>query len=643
MDSGKILTYWCSPFTQIPYAAFSEDDVYRDPMPIIFMGGRGTGKTMFLKYCSYAVQREKAFREEKTLCTGNLLLSYLQKRGGICFYIRIDGPALRSFTGHGVPQEKWDAIFTHFFELQIAKCYMDVIRDLVQNGAIQDESGKNDFLREAATLLGRAAATPDINAIGEIIEGNLEEVTAFRSKITLMDASFEPVKVFPSQYLSFGLVDIARRTIKEVSANMNIIFMIDEYENFSESQQRIVNSCLKFVKPGITFRLGMRLEGFHTFDTISDNEFIKEGRDYRRIVFEDILIKDNDYEQFLIDVARKRLESVEMFRNKGISDISIILGKKADIEKEAIELMANRTDREKHFDLLKYGAAVSSIEEIKDKIRWPQQPLLEMLNILWVIRGIEPERVGESMKEYLEGEKSEDAKKYRMDYVDKYKLSLMFLLASAHRMNKKYYSFPVFSFLSSGIVGNFIELCRRAFQYAFFENRENLLEQGIIEPELQNKAAVDLANTELQMIPRIPKYGDYLYHFANNLGNIFREYHRDVFIRYPETNQFSIDIASVSDEKLQKAFNAAIEWSIIQKKATAQQSTPGSPRKAIYTLNRIFSPAYQITYRTRGGYSEEFSASDLSELMTRDVGKPKKDLGKRMKIEDKDQRDLPFK
>lgn len=85
MDSGKILTYWCSPFTQVPSAAFSEDDVYRDAMPIVFMGGRGTGKTMFLKYCSYTVQREKAFREERNLCTGNLLLSYFREKGGFVF------------------------------------------------------------------------------------------------------------------------------------------------------------------------------------------------------------------------------------------------------------------------------------------------------------------------------------------------------------------------------------------------------------------------------------------------------------------------------------------------------------------------------------------------------------------------------
>ena len=167
------------------------------------------------------------------------------------------------------------------------------------------------------------------------------------------------------------------------------------------------------------------------------------------------------------------------------------------------------------------------------------------------------------------------------------------------------------------------------------------MSEGEILKDLQNRAARDLANSEFEMIKPIHKHGERLYSFAKNLGSIFREYHKDPLIRYPETNQFTLDIYSVQDETLRDSFRAALEWSIIQKKSGLQQSSPGTPREEIYTLNRIFSPIFEITYRTRGGYSESFDASDLEILMTQNNVKPKMKLKKKYK--DKRQQHLNLK
>lgn len=220
------------------------------------------------------------------------------------------------------------------------------------------------------------------------------------------------------------------------------------------------------------------------------------------------------------------------------------------------------------------------------------------------------------MEDYLKGKKAEKANKYRMDYVDKYKLSLMFLLCSIYRKHKKYYSFNTFAFLSSGIVGNFIELCRGAFQYAEFENKDLLIKKGEISIEQQTKAASDFSEAELREINRIESYGGYIHKFVNNLGNIFRDFHTDIKIRYPETNQFSPDIDNLPEQEFKNAFKAAIMWSVVQKKPRIQQPTPGKHLKDIYTINRIFSPSFQISYRTRGGYSVKLTALDILKLMT---------------------------
>lgn len=222
------------------------------------------------------------------------------------------------------------------------------------------------------------------------------------------------------------------------------------------------------------------------------------------------------------------------------------------------------------------------------------------------------------MRDYLDNQDTEVGKKYRMDYVDKYKLSLMFLLASRYRTDKRFYSFNTFCFLSSGIVGNFLELCRRAFQVAAFEGRDELLEEGSISPRLQNVAAREVAQTELDMIGRIRDHGVRLSHFASSLGHCFRSYHLDARLRYPEMNQFTVDLSSVSDEADKDAFKAAIRWSVIQRKPRLQGASPRKEKAELFTLNRILTPVFQVSYRTRGGRAETISGGRLTEFLSSD-------------------------
>jgi hypothetical protein len=501
-----------------------------------------------------------------------------------------------------------------------------VIKDLVLQDALLVKSVEKDFVTQVARCLHvKPGRNVNLDSLIAVVNTDIEAVTRFRSDIVFSDIEFHPRKAFTTGDL-FTVVKLVKKHIKGFLSSLIFPILLDEYENFSVDQQRQINTLVKFVPEATTFRIGMRFEGFHTFDTVSKNEFIKTGRDYQEIVFEEVLIKDMDYEKFLLGVAEKRLEAVPIFHKKRFVDIQKILGTRADLETEARELISNRKTPDQHFKLLKDSGINIPLDKAQQLLRCPDNPLLEMLNILWVIRGKPPEQVGQTMADYLAGKKSASVAKYRMDYVDKYKLSLMFLLCSVYRQHKRYHSFNTFCFLSSGIVGNFIELCRRSFQIAYFEDRETLFEKGTIDSRIQDSAAKEASSAELKMVNRIHEYGEVLYRFICNLGNIFRAYHTDVRLKYSETNQFSVDMGTLHDQQLKNAFNAAVEWSLVQKKPRLQSTSPNSPRRVIYTLNRIFSPAFQITYRTRGQFSEEYSEEDMRKLMFEDNVKPQVSL-----------------
>jgi len=616
MTPREILDFWCNPFFGLRSGEVNEHHVFNHKDPIVFQGGRGTGKTMFLRYFSYEVQAERFERPQGSgRCS---VLDSLRHQGAIGIYVRLDGAVVRDFQGRGVSEDMWDKIFCQYFELDVCQKYLEVLEALLANGSIE-EGGTGEFVKGAFGLLGERWKTGSrVADVVKVVRRRISEITNFRADASFRRLEFSPTKAFASQDLTYGMPELMLKSIPELD-QVRFLLLVDEYENFSASQQQILNTLLKFPKTFATFRIGMRLEGFHTFETISPEEFIKRGRDYSGVVFEDVIIKDRGYREFLSRVAAKRLLAVPLFEEKGWSDITAFLGKKEDLEAEAKELLkCQRKGRHRHFEPIPTHGPAGGREEVIGQIECRANPLFEMLNVLWVLRRKSPEDTRQAMEDYINKRSTGAGAKYKTDYVDKYKLSLMFLMASLHQRDKLYYSFNTFCFLSSGIVGNFIELCRRSFQLAEFEERHNLLEDGRIAPRIQHAAAREFGSAELEMVSRIREYGSALYRFTKNMGNSFRSYHRDFRIRYPETNQFTVEMSAISPEKYTKAFRAAIRWSVVQRKPRLQGASPGKGKGDVYTLNRVFAPVFQISPRTRGGYSVQLSVEQLRDYMDKE-------------------------
>ena len=614
MTANEILTYWCNPFFSFRASGVDEQQVFTDAQPIVFEGGRGTGKTMFLRYFSYEVQIHDFKRSAKS--QGGML-DHAIKKGGVGVYIRMDGALVRDFTGKGVAEDVWDAVFGHYFDLHVCQKYVDLVKSWCLAGAIED-SEVATFVGSLCQQLGDVSETqPTLDHAIALVAARIDEVRDFRAAVSFEKVPFKPSKAVAAGDLTFGIPRALSTAISRLPTDFRFIVLLDEYENFSRRQQRALNTLLKFPRKDVTFRVGMRLEGFHTADTISPDEFIKVGRDYTAVVFEDVLTKNTEYQSFLEDVASRRLEAEPFFKEKQWCNIQMFLGAREDVETEARKLRGT-TRRTRHLEKAVAALADDEKSEALEALSCPENPLLEMLNAVWLMRGRSIKDTRQGMHDYLANRKTELEEKYRRDYVDKYKLSLMFLLSSHERKDKLYYSFNTYCFLSSGIVGNFLELCRRAFQIAAFENREALLEGGQISPKLQNMAAREVGKSELDMIRRIPEYGIKLSHFANSLGNCFRTYHQDPRLRYPETNQLSVDLSTVPSEEDRSTFEAAIRWSVIQRKPRLQGPNPGGGKTEIYTLNRILAPVFQISYRTRGGKSETIPGDRLSQCFSSD-------------------------
>jgi hypothetical protein len=383
--------------------------------------------------------------------------------------------------------------------------------------------------------------------------------------------------------------------------------IIDEYENAKEYQKDL-NTYIKKVdsSEGISYRIGMRTEGMFCYDT-DLGESIQVDRDF---LLKKLVIKEQKaFKEFLKVICEKRLQASNFFSIYKITDIEHLLGKTEDVEKEVLDVVKNSSiGAIKHFDLLKSELDSECFEDALKKLKHSDNPLIEMLNILWVIRGVSIEETEAQMKEYISGN-AKRTSKYSRDYIDKYKYQLAFILLNIYKRNQKlkklYYSFNTFTFLATGSVNDFISLCRNTF-YQLDKNYYNNIEvYPQISPVLQTNGAVKTANEQLGKIKANDENGLQMYTYVMNLGNWFSLFHKDSKAKYPETNQFALENEAEVDSRplLKQCLKSMLKWGVLVKKHEIQSISIGRRKGTIYYLNHIFAPIFNISYRIRGGYN----------------------------------------
>jgi hypothetical protein len=360
----------------------------------------------------------------------------------------------------------------------------------------------------------------------------------------------------------------------------------------------------------------MRTEGMFTYET-EFGETLQIDRDFLL----NKLICDNNkkYQELLKEICRKRLLCNDFFNNKKILDIEKILGKKENIVKEACSVIKkSKLNDTKHFERLKDK---TNYQEILKELRYSDDPLLEMLNVLWVERKIPIDEIKKNMDEFISGKISKNSK-YKRDYTDKYNYQLAFTLLHIYNNNKKlkklYYSFNTFTFLSNGSVNDFISLCRNTFYQLDSTYFSKIDDDPLIPFELQTNGASKTAYDQLDKIKSNNENGLQMHTFVMNIGNLFSLFHKEYGEKYPETNQFAfIDEAEIENHpNLAKCLRSLLKWGAIIKKAKPQSISIGKRKGSVYYLNHIFAPIFNISYRIRGGHNPTISTRLFEKMIS---------------------------
>jgi hypothetical protein len=243
------------------------------PMPLFLLGGKGSGKTHWMRYHSFPLQRLR-YEHKSTPCVEGL-----SQDGYLGIYILLGSLNAERFQNRGQTEEVWKAVFSYYFELWVAQELLQIVASLSK-----EEPKLQDLEAEVCSAILSLIDAPPEQSIDTLAQC-LDWLSLLQAQIdrainnVLFDGKLNiHVRVTPGQ-LIFGIPRILSRRLSEFR-RLIFSYQLDEFEILSEAQQRHINSLIRERSLPSTFRIGGRLWSIKTRDTNAEKEENKEGSEF---------------------------------------------------------------------------------------------------------------------------------------------------------------------------------------------------------------------------------------------------------------------------------------------------------------------------------------------------------------------------
>lgn len=597
-----------------PY--FQSLKTLKSEKPLIIEGGRGSGKTMLLRYLCHATQ----FSTQRK----NVEDSVFEHIG---IYWKMDVSFASLMEARGADQELWKSAFENMAVLVLCREVLESLGNMTQ----------------ARPDVGQIIDKLDLSELRDIDAEIPLELPLLKRYLRKKDNQFQvwvnnykkldtPL-FYPMRFLEVLIENL----VAQIPLLKNSFFSIyiDEYENLNVSQKKIVNTWLKQCHSPLVFNIAMKRQSFDVADTLG-SEKIVAVHDYRKIDIESLL---NDHfetfasEIFLLKVneylcnffkEEDRLKKEDRLQLYDSSEISLNIRQsrpyrdsvKQKIERifpniTASEVASEIFADEKLFDRLK-RMIKTDLRELNKESYFEKIFALKVdpaaiivLHALLNRRTLIFEDVYKELVKYSMNERS----KFKEWISTNLFGCLLNFYGKLNRICPLYSGYSTFVTMSNGNIRHFLELCYTSLSIS---DEDGWRKAQRVERNEQLQAVKYVSNNMINEIKKFGSQGNVLYQFSLRLGTIFEELRKKDSQSEPEQNQFSIKGQLPVDGE--KILRELVKWSVVfESKLTKQK---GLESGSEYMFNPIYSAYFTISYRKKRRI--EFTVEEFMALISED-------------------------
>lgn len=573
----------------------------------VFIGGRGCGKTMLIRYLCH----ETKFSKNKSEITDSDF-----KNIGI--YWKPETYAVHQLQKRGLDNEIWQDAFEHFFSLIVS---IEIIKSVESIAVSKYNKLKKEDLKEENFI--------SFNNFGLEFSGNLFSFKALlkrelnKFQFWIKNIKKRPRPVFYPKTLFEEIILTFQNTIPILKTSLFNIY-IDEYENLVTYQKKIINTWVKHSEKPIIFNLAMKRNAFHIKETVG-NESLSDIHDYRIYDLEEYFEELKDFEVFASEVLLYRLAKNNLINLKGFDPNILIDINKLDFranesyKNQIIQLshsiFPSKTEKELALDIFSDKTMLAKINNRLEIIlarkksnykpndfHYPNDPRVTIVSLALLNRAtLSPKDIITQ----IENVKNNIDNKFfgKTNWVHNNFIGCYLLFYSGLPKFCPFYSgFSAFCLMSKGNIRHLMELCYKTFIRASEKNSTNsTIDVSQISLLDQAKAAKQASTTFLNEIKTFGKYGNQLHTLALRIGSLFSMAQLQLKQSEPERNHFSLAAGGNSNLSLesQNILIESLKWSVFFEQKSTKKKNKSSPDVIEYVLNPIYSSYFHISYRKR--------------------------------------------
>ncbi len=578
-------------------------------MPMQVMGGKGSGKTHLLRYFSRPVQ----------MMTVNSARGSIRAGGFFGVYVKCDSLNASRFMGKGKEEDTWISIFQYFLDLWLAQALLEHLPEVPQpvQGKICERTidlfDEHPGASTARTLGDLRAVLRDLQRSVDVAVTNLP----------LGRELAVHIPIGPSQ-LTFGLPRIIQETVPEF-ANSVFLYLLDEVENLNESQQKYLNTLIRHRKGMCSFRIGSRLYGIKTHDTL-EGETNRRDSEFDVLDLDEYWLRKKDkYVDFCERLCIRRLqESGHLERNvsheaareqlhaafQGLPSEHFceeytkqLVSKHERLERPHLRTLRRNLLTHAVRDVRLGVLSEDDVQEMIIHLSQAKYPLLEKLNVFllykaWAKREDlckEAVEIGRRCKAFVESGGRGPAK-YASAYAHfSGDMLAQLVRENAHRV--RYLGIETFIRMSSGLPRNLLTILKNTYQWAAF-NGEDPFRGTPISIDAQEQAVVNSCSWFFE--EALPNQdGEHVQRAMERLCTLFRE------IRYSDKpSECSLSTFSCRsdgiDESSSRVLRLAQDWSMLIKHVRGQKDRNSKRVDEKYQLSPMLAPRWGLSISRRG-------------------------------------------